>query len=124
MTEDFALGMRLRAHTPPFSGMYLPLQLVRGTAPDTIRAAFKQRSRWTKVLHPVPTQIVCYLLRLPVTKLPCYLCNCTHDASLKLPGTNSSPMLLMQLHFDASLKLHVTKSSSMSLMQLHLQCIP
>ena len=48
VTEDFALGMRLRAHNPRFSGIYLPLQLVKGTAPDTIRAAFKQRSRWTK----------------------------------------------------------------------------
>lgn len=49
VTEDFALGMRLRAHNSRFSGIYLPTQLVRGTAPDTIRAAFKQRSRWTKV---------------------------------------------------------------------------
>ena len=41
---------RLRAHDPPYTGIYLPLQLVKGTAPDTVRAAFKQRSRWTKVI--------------------------------------------------------------------------
>ena len=52
VTEDFALGMRLRAHGQPYTGIYLPLQLVKGTAPDTIRAAFMQRSRWTKVTAP------------------------------------------------------------------------
>lgn len=48
VTEDFALGMRLRAQDPPFTGIYLPVEYVSGGAPDTIRKAYRQRSRWSK----------------------------------------------------------------------------
>ncbi|KAK9813505.1 hypothetical protein WJX73_003018 [Symbiochloris irregularis] len=48
VTEDFAMGMRLRAQKPPLTGIYLPVEYVSGGAPDTIRKAYRQRSRWAK----------------------------------------------------------------------------
>lgn len=41
--------MRLRAQNPPLTGIYLATEFVSGGAPDTIRKAFRQRSRWSKV---------------------------------------------------------------------------
>ena len=43
------MGMRLRAQKPPLAGIYLPVEYVSGGAPDTIRKAYRQRSRWSKV---------------------------------------------------------------------------
>ena len=47
LTEDYALGMEMRRKG--WRGMYVEDELVRGSAPDKIRAAFGQRSRWCKV---------------------------------------------------------------------------
>ena len=50
LTEDYALGMEMRRKG--WRGMYVEDELVRGSAPDKVRAAFGQRSRWCKV-HPL-----------------------------------------------------------------------
>ena len=47
LTEDYALGMEMRRKG--WRGMYVEDELVRGSAPDKVRAAFGQRSRWCKV---------------------------------------------------------------------------
>lgn len=47
LTEDYALGMEMRRKG--WRGMFVEEELVRGTAPDKVRAAFGQRSRWCKV---------------------------------------------------------------------------
>lgn len=47
LTEDYALGMEMRRKG--WRGMYVEDELVRGSAPDKIRGAFGQRSRWCKV---------------------------------------------------------------------------
>ncbi|KAL3145110.1 hypothetical protein ABBQ38_001719 [Trebouxia sp. C0009 RCD-2024] len=46
LTEDYALGMEMRRKG--WRGMFVEEELVRGTAPDKVRAAFGQRSRWCK----------------------------------------------------------------------------
>lgn len=46
LTEDYALGMEMRRKG--WRGMYVEDELVRGSAPDKVRAAFGQRSRWCK----------------------------------------------------------------------------
>ncbi len=47
LTEDYALGMEMRRKG--WRGMYVEDELVRGSAPNKVRAAFGQRSRWCKV---------------------------------------------------------------------------
>lgn len=46
ITEDFALGMELRARG--FKGTYLNTPIARGEAPTELRNIFRQRSRWCK----------------------------------------------------------------------------
>lgn len=48
LTEDYALGMEMRRHG--WREVYVEDELVRGSAPDKVRGAFGQRSRWCKVL--------------------------------------------------------------------------
>lgn len=51
LTEDYALGMEMRRHG--WREVYVEDELVRGSAPDKVRGAFGQRSRWCKVLTPL-----------------------------------------------------------------------
>jgi cellulose synthase/poly-beta-1,6-N-acetylglucosamine synthase-like glycosyltransferase len=46
LTEDYALGMEMRRRG--WREVYVEDELVRGSAPDKVRAAFGQRSRWCK----------------------------------------------------------------------------
>ena len=48
LTEDYAAGMEMCRNG--WREVYVEDELVRGTAPDKVRAAFGQRSRWCKVL--------------------------------------------------------------------------
>lgn len=47
LTEDFALGLELMRHG--YIGAYVERAYVMGDAPDVLRTAFAQRSRWCKV---------------------------------------------------------------------------
>lgn len=47
LTEDYALGMEMRR--TGWREVYVEDELVRGSAPDKVRGAFGQRSRWCKV---------------------------------------------------------------------------
>jgi cellulose synthase/poly-beta-1,6-N-acetylglucosamine synthase-like glycosyltransferase len=47
LTEDFALGQELMRHG--YIGAYVERAYVMGDAPDALRTAFAQRSRWCKV---------------------------------------------------------------------------
>lgn len=53
LTEDYALGMEMRR--TGWREVYVEDELVRGSAPDKVRGAFGQRSRWCKVL---PTSLL------------------------------------------------------------------
>lgn len=46
LTEDFALGIRLKANS--WKCRYVEEYLAIGEAPDDIRNCFQQRSRWAK----------------------------------------------------------------------------
>ena len=48
LTEDFALGQELMRHG--HVGVYVERAYVMGNAPDVLRTAFAQRSRWCKVI--------------------------------------------------------------------------
>jgi len=48
LTEDYALGMEMRR--TGWREVYVEDELVRGSAPDKVRGAFGQRSRWCKVI--------------------------------------------------------------------------
>ena len=50
LTEDYALGMEMRR--TGWREVYVEDELVRGSAPDKVRGAFGQRSRWCKVTLP------------------------------------------------------------------------
>ena len=50
LTEDYALGMEMRR--TGWREVYVEDELVRGSAPDKVRGAFGQRSRWCKVTFP------------------------------------------------------------------------
>lgn len=47
LTEDFALGQELMRNG--YVGVYVEKAYVLGDAPDVLRIAFGQRSRWCKV---------------------------------------------------------------------------
>ena len=84
LTEDYALGMEMRRKG--WRGMYVEDELVRGSAPDKIRGAFGQRSRWCKV-------------GLSSAPLPECLCECVPGLVRPglLLGTMSPAMMLREV---------------------------
>lgn len=76
LTEDYALGMEMRRKG--WRGMFVEEELVRGTAPDKVRAAFGQRSRWCKVsvcicvcLCPPQAAQCCFWFTLTLLRTRC-----------------------------------------------------
>lgn len=62
LTEDYALGMEMRR--TGWREVYVEDELVRGSAPDKVRGAFGQRSRWCKVRQGLA--VVCPVLTVSV----------------------------------------------------------
>jgi len=56
LTEDYALGMEMRR--TGWREVYVEDELVRGSAPDKVRGAFGQRSRWCKVTLPIIHKLI------------------------------------------------------------------
>ena len=117
LTEDYALGMEMRRKG--WRGMYVEDELVRGSAPDKVRGAFGQRSRWCKVDFLIQDWSVCQYLHV---QYGCAWC-CSVCLSVRMSvclSVSTSTCLSVCMSFCLSVCVSVCTFSCLS---VHL-CLP